>query len=84
MSVHKDLIRHAQKQNQDYQSFLQLDELREKYIEEAISLCKQGKSFSTDKINEVTRKMNSIPLRIVPERKIVTAEMVQEYVNRSR
>lgn len=81
MSVHKDLIKHAKNQNQSYQEFKALDELREKYIEEAVELCKQGKPFTTDKINEVTNKMNRINLRIISPRKNVTPEMVQEYVN---
>lgn len=81
MSVHKDLIKHAKNQNQSYQEFKALDELREKYIEEAVELCKQGQPFTTDKINEVTNKMNKINLRIISLRKNVTAEMVQEYVN---
>ena len=81
MSVHTDLIKHAKNQNQSYQEFQKLDELREKYIEEAVELCKQGKPFTTDKINEVTNKMNRINLRIISLRKNVTNEMVQEYVN---
>jgi hypothetical protein len=81
MSVHKDLIKHAKNQNQSYQEFQALDELREKYIEEAIELCKQGNPFTTNKINEVTNKMNKINLRIISLRKNVTEEMVQEYVN---
>ncbi|MFB3167075.1 DUF2533 family protein [Neobacillus sp. 179-C4.2 HS] len=81
MSVHKDLIKHAKNQNQSYQEFQALDELREKYIEEAVELCRQGQPFTTDKINEVTNKMNRINLRIISLRKNVTTEMVQEYVN---
>jgi hypothetical protein len=81
MSVHKDLIKHAQNQNQSYQEFQDLDKLREKYIEEAVELCKQGIPFTTDKINEVTNRMNRINLRIISLRKNVTAEMVHEYVN---
>lgn len=81
MSVHKDLIKHAKNQNHSYQEFKGLDELREKYIEEVVELCKQGKPFTTDKINEVTNKMNRINLRIISLRKNVTAEMVQAYVN---
>jgi len=84
MSVHKDLMKHAANQNKSYQEFLALDELRETYIEEAVSLCRQGQPFATDKINEVTKKMNQINLRIVPLRKLVTEEMVVEYVNRDK
>jgi hypothetical protein len=81
MSVHKDLIKHAQNQNQSYQEFQALDDLREKYIEEAVEFCKQGKLFTTDKINDVTNRMNRINLRIISIRKNVTVGMVKEYVN---
>lgn len=84
MSVHKDLIKHAENQNKSYQDFLRLDQQRELYIEEAVELCKQGKPFSTNKINEVTNRMNKINLRIISIRKNVTPEMVQEYVNKLR
>lgn len=80
MSVHKDLIKHAKNQNLEFQEFLAMDQQREIYIEEAVELCKQGKPFSTDKINEITNKMNKINLRIIPIRKNVTVEMVREYV----
>ncbi|MGJ7910085.1 DUF2533 family protein [Neobacillus sp. LXY-1] len=81
MSVHKDLIQHAEKQNKQYQEFLALDKQREMLIAEAIDQCKQDKPFSTDQINAVTKQMNSINLRITPIKKYVTVEMVQEYVN---
>lgn len=81
MSVHKDLINHAKNQNLEFQEFLAMDQQREMYIEEAVELCKQGKPFSTDKINEITNRMNKINLRIISLRKNVTVEMVQEYVN---
>ena len=45
MSVHKDLIVHAQKQNQLYNKFIRLDQQRENYIEEAVELCKAGERF---------------------------------------
>ncbi len=83
MSVHKDLIQHAEKQNKAFREFLLMDQQREGYIEEVISLCRQGKPFSTNKINEVSLKINAINLRIIPERKIVTEEMVRKFVLRS-
>lgn len=82
MSVHKDLAKHAEKQNTLYREFLQLDQLREAYIEEAVELCKAGKDFSVDNINMVTKQMNQINLRIVPHRKLVTTEMIKEYVEK--
>jgi hypothetical protein len=80
MSVHKDLIKHAKKQNKIYEMFLALDQQRESYIEEAVQLYKQGCPFSTDKINEATNIINNINLRFIPTRKNVTVEMVQDYV----
>ncbi|MBT2723201.1 DUF2533 family protein [Bacillus sp. ISL-46] len=83
MSVHKDLIKHAANQHETYQKFLALDQQREQYIEEAIELCKQGKPFSTDKINAVTKSINQINLRFIPTRQTVTGEMVQEFVKKN-
>lgn len=82
MSVHKALAQHAEKQNKIYKEFLDLDEKRESYIEEAMELCKLGKTFSTDKINEITNKINQMTMRIIPTRKNVTVEMVQDYVKK--
>ncbi|QIZ08774.1 DUF2533 family protein [Priestia megaterium] len=83
MSVHKDLIKHAANQHETYQKFLALNQQREQYIEEAIELCKQGKPFSTDKINAVTNSINKINLRFIPTRQTVTGEMVQEFVKKN-
>lgn len=81
MSVHKDLILHAKKQNQLYNKFLNLDQLREEYIQEAVELCQVGKEFTTDKINEVTTEINLLANgRFIPTRKLVTPEMVRVYV----
>ncbi|WP_071461205.1 DUF2533 family protein [Bacillus massilinigeriensis] len=82
MDVHKALAQHAKKQNEKYNRFLELDQMREKYISEAVSLCKDGKLFSTDNINRVTAEINNIGLRFTPERKFVTKEMVEEYTAR--
>lgn len=83
MSVHKDLALHAKKQNEIYNQFLALDRDRESYIEEAVSLYKQGLPFTTEKINQVTDIINRLPkLRIIPERKNVTAEMIEDYIKR--
>ncbi|MDQ0220634.1 DUF2533 family protein [Peribacillus cavernae] len=81
MSVHKDLAIHARKQNEIYNHFLSLDQERENYIEQTVALCKQGRPFTTDKINEITNEMNRLPkLRIIPNRRNVTADMIEEYV----
>lgn len=53
-------------------------------IEEAVAKCKNDEPFSTDAINEVTEKMNQLAKKgIVPTRRLVSKEMVKEYVSRT-
>jgi hypothetical protein len=81
VSVHKDISLHAEKQNKLFNKFALLEQKREDYIQEAIELCKAGKEFTTDFINEVTLQINELAnQRLVPIRKVVTPEMVREYV----
>ncbi|MCA1057053.1 YpbS family protein [Rossellomorea aquimaris] len=83
MSVHKDITKHSAKQNQLVQDFMRLDHERERAIEEAVKLCQEGKPFTTDRINEATERINSLARQgVVPQRKIVTREMVEEYVGK--
>lgn len=80
MNVHKAITNHSKKQNAIAKEFIKLDQQREHYIDEAVSLCLKGEPFTTDKINEVTKRINDeARLGIVPERKLVTAQMVEEY-----
>lgn len=82
MSVHKDITLHAQKQNGLFTQFTNLDQRRETYIQEAIELCRAGKEFTTDQINEVTKQINVLAnQRLIPTRKMVTPEMVRVYVD---
>jgi hypothetical protein len=83
MSVHKAISEHSSKQQKALQDFLELDHKREEYIEEAIQKCKNNEPFTIDKINEVTKKIHELAVReIVPSRKLVTREMVQEFVKK--
>jgi hypothetical protein len=84
MSVHKAISQHVNGQNHILREYALLDHQREAYIEEACSLCKEGNPFSTEKINEITEKMNLLSKKIenLPERKYVSVQMVQEYVNK--
>jgi septal ring factor EnvC (AmiA/AmiB activator) len=85
MSVHEAITKHSTKQHQILKQFLQLEGQRESYIEEAISRCKQGLDFSTDKINNVTKEINELAKQgVVPQRKLVTIEMVKEYASTLR
>lgn len=82
-NVHEEISKHSQKQHQLVKEFLELEARREYYIDEAVNLCKTGKIFSTDKINTVTKGINELAKNgIVPTRKLVTEEMVREYVDR--
>ncbi|TMU83756.1 DUF2533 family protein [Bacillus sp. BHET2] len=84
MSVHKEISKHSNKQNQLVQQFMALDEQREKAIDEAVQLCSAGKPFTTDLINHVTNDINALARQgVVPQRKLVTPEMVKEYVEKS-
>ncbi|MEH7119861.1 YpbS family protein [Neobacillus vireti] len=84
MSVHKAISEHVNKQNKKINDFLSLDQLRELYIEEALTLCKAEKPFTTEKINKVTQKINELARQgIVPTRKLVTDEMVREFAGKS-
>ncbi|MBO8171470.1 MAG: DUF2533 family protein [Bacillaceae bacterium] len=83
MSVHRFISQHLEKKQKAIQQFTELDQQREQYIEEAIERCKQGLSFSTEKINEVTGKMNELAANYqLPRRKYVTEDMVKEFVSK--
>ncbi|MGM0855157.1 MAG: YpbS family protein [Bacillota bacterium] len=80
MSVHKDITKHSSKQNQLVQQFMILDERRERAIDEAVQLCLNDQPFLTDAINQVTNEINILARQgVVPQRKLVTIEMVKEY-----
>ncbi|MCK6205244.1 YpbS family protein [Bacillus infantis] len=85
MSVHHALTEHAKKINNRITRFLELDATREAYIEEALNLCKEGKPFSTEKINQVTEEINQLARQgNIPSRKLVTTVMVEEYADRMK
>jgi hypothetical protein len=82
-NVHEAISRHSSKQHQIVKNFLQLEQQRESYIDQAVALAKENKPFSVDQINRVTNEINALAKNgIAPTRKIVTEEMVLEYVNR--
>lgn len=83
MSVHKEISKHSQKQHAIVKEFLKLDQEREYHIDVAIQKCSQNEPFSVDRINEVTKRINELPA-IAEERKLITKEMVQEYVSRKK
>ncbi|EJQ43435.1 hypothetical protein IEE_03613 [Bacillus cereus BAG5X1-1] len=83
MEVHKAITAHSRKQNEIVKIFLQLDAQREAAIEAAIALASNGKHFSVDAINMVTKQINDLAKHgVAPQRKLVTTDMVMEYVGR--
>lgn len=81
--VHHAITAHSKKQHALIRQFLQLDAQRERYIEEAVSLCQSGQPFTVDLINAVTKQINELAKQgIVPQRTYVTSDMVKEYVHR--
>jgi hypothetical protein len=81
--VHHAITAHSKKQHAIVKTFIELDQKREAYIEEAVSLCQNGQPFSVERINEVTKQINELAKNgIVPQRKYVTIEMVQQYVKK--
>lgn len=83
MSVHHEITKHSQKQHSIVKEFIELDQQRESYIEEAINNCKANLPFSVDNINKTTMKINELAKNgIIPIRKLVTPEMVSDYVKK--
>lgn len=82
-NVHEAITKHSNAQNKIVRTFVELEHLREEFIEEAVTLAEQKKDFSVDKINSITNQMNQLAKKgIVPLRKLVTIEMVKEYAER--
>jgi hypothetical protein len=83
MSVHEAITSHTRKMHSHLEAFAALDELREQAIDEAVSLCAAGQSFTVERINRITSSINEHAKHgISPARPYVTTEMVQEFVNR--
>ncbi|MDN4523251.1 DUF2533 family protein [Fictibacillus fluitans] len=85
MSVHMEISKHSSKQHEVVAQFLQLEKKREQLIEEAVERCSSQEPFSVNEINDVSRRMNVLAQKgIVPQRKIISEDMVKEYVGRTK
>lgn len=81
--VHEAITKHSKAQNKIVTTFLKLEAEREHYIAEAVELCQRGAEFSVHNINAVTAEINKLAQNgIAPTRKLVSKEMVQEYVEK--
>lgn len=80
MSVHEAISKHSRNQHQHLQTFEELDQERERLINEAVERCIKGEAFTVDGINRITaRIIEHAKHGISPLRKTVTEEMVREY-----
>ncbi|WP_261133707.1 YpbS family protein [Bacillus sp. Marseille-Q3570] len=85
MSVHHDISKHSNDQHERVRIFSELDQKREQLIEQALLKCKEEKTFEQEliEINKLTDEINDLARKgIVPQRKNVTKEMVEEYCKR--
>ncbi|WP_017728428.1 DUF2533 family protein [Halalkalibacterium ligniniphilum] len=83
MSVHLQIAEQVKNHRKAQADFLAFDKQRELAIVETLAQAKQGKSFSVQKINHITKQMNDIAKRFqFPTRKEVTTAMVIDYLNK--
>lgn len=83
MAVHLQIAEQVKKHRQAQKDFLELDAKRELEIENAIALAKAKKPFDTSEINRLTTEMNRIASAFqFPARKLVTVDMVKEYISK--
>lgn len=83
MNVHEAISQHSRRQHNHLQQFEELDQHRELLIQEAVSLCLKGESFTTEAINRATaRIIEHAKHGISPLRQFVDEDMIHDYVER--
>lgn len=82
MAVHLQIAEQVKNHRDAQKQFLSLDASRERAIEKALDMAKAGKEIQTTEINQLTDEMNKIAMKFqFPPRKLVTREMVLNYLN---
>ncbi|WP_227934894.1 DUF2533 family protein [Alkalihalobacillus deserti] len=82
MAVHLQIAEQVKKHRDAQKQFLALDASRERAIERVLELAKVGKEVQITEINQITEEMNSIAMKFqFPPRKLVTRQMVINYLN---
>jgi hypothetical protein len=87
MTVHKAISAHSKNQATMVATFKKMETNRELAIEQAIQLARNNEDFSVHEINEITKDMNAFRKQVnfeLPERKLVTKEMVIQYVKKRK
>lgn len=80
--VHKAISAHSSKQHEHIKAFMRLENMREMAIEEAVSKCKNDEPLLQMQLMKLPSRSISSPKGIVPTRRLVSKEMVREYVSR--
>lgn len=83
MSVHIQISEQVKKHREAQKAFLALDQKREKAIDEMIKKARSGLPINVTEVNKITAEMNQIANQFqFPHRKIITVEMVQDYIQK--
>jgi hypothetical protein len=87
MTVHKAISTHSKNQANMVKTFQQMDEMRELAIDKVFSLAKNDEPFSLEEVNKISKEMNEYRKQVnfeLPERKIVTKEMVLQFLSKNK
>lgn len=85
MAVHLQISEQVKRHRQAQQQFRELDAKREQAIEHVLAEAKAGQAINLTEVNRITNEMNQIATRFhFPARKIVTVEMVEDVIQRSK
>ncbi|MGE6205280.1 DUF2533 family protein [Guptibacillus hwajinpoensis] len=85
MSVHKGISNQLNEKNREIKLFIQLDKEREAAIAHAVEQCEANKSYTIERINELSLQINELAKQgSIPTRTYVTTKMVEEYVEKKR
>ncbi|OIJ16671.1 hypothetical protein BKP37_05410 [Anaerobacillus alkalilacustris] len=83
MSVHLQIKKQMNNFINAEKNYRKLDQIREEKIEEIIKIAKNKKDFSLVEVNKVTEEINKFSKSHgYPLRKLVTKEMVEEFISR--
>lgn len=84
MSVHIEISKHIHRHIEAQQKYKDFDQSRELAIEETLQKAKLGEEFDTVTINQITNEMNEIAKKYnFPLRKVVTKDMVEQYLRKN-
>lgn len=84
MNVHEEISKKVNRTVNIIQTYRKLDEQREIAIERMLKEGKEKGKFSLKEVNRITVELNQFATtHHLPQRKIVTEELVQQLLNRN-